>query len=121
MDSIPIPPLPFKGARIPRERITKQDIDELGAIVGCSVCDGIKDYTRAIAHSDRCLWSKWVRQSGLSGGLWQRKTDGWKRIVVVVVLTGEPAVWKESSVKALLRHVQLKYIDVGGMRVVTNN
>ena len=34
IDPIPIPPLPFEGARIQRERITKQDINEFGAI-GC--------------------------------------------------------------------------------------
>ena len=33
VDPIPIPPLPFEGARIQRERITKQDIDEFGATV----------------------------------------------------------------------------------------
>ena len=32
---IPIPPLPFQGARIQRERTTKQDIDEFGATIGC--------------------------------------------------------------------------------------
>ena len=35
VDPIPIPPLPFEGARIQRERITKQDIDEFGATIGC--------------------------------------------------------------------------------------
>ena len=35
VDLIPIPPLPFEGARIQRERITKQDIDEFGATIGC--------------------------------------------------------------------------------------
>ena len=35
VDPIPIPPLPCKGARIQRERITKQDIDEFGVTVGC--------------------------------------------------------------------------------------
>ena len=34
VDPIPIPPLPFEGARIQRERITKQDIDEFGATIG---------------------------------------------------------------------------------------
>ena len=43
VDPIPIPPLPFEGARIQRERITKQDIDEFGAIVGCHGCNGVKD------------------------------------------------------------------------------
>ena len=54
VDPIPIPPLPFEGARIQRERITKQDIDEFGATIGCPGCDAIKDNKRAQAHSDRC-------------------------------------------------------------------
>ena len=41
--SIPIPPLPFEGARIQRERITKQDIEKFGATVGCQGCNAIKD------------------------------------------------------------------------------
>ena len=32
VDPTPIPPLPFEGARIQRERITKQDIDGCSAI-----------------------------------------------------------------------------------------
>ena len=43
------------------------------------------------------------------------------RSVAVLVLHKESATWKESSMNALLRHVQLKSIDVKGMRVVTNN
>ena len=54
VDPIPIPPLPFEGARIRRERITKKDIDEFGATVGCQGCNAIKDNKRAQAHSDRC-------------------------------------------------------------------
>ena len=54
VDPIPIPPLPFEGARIQRERITKKDIDEFGATVGCPGCNAIKDNKRAQAHSDRC-------------------------------------------------------------------
>ena len=48
-DPIPIPPLPFEGARVQRERITKQDIDEF--TIGCP--GSIKDNKRAQAHSDR--------------------------------------------------------------------
>ena len=44
----------FEGARIQRERITKQDIDEFGATIGCPGCNAIKDKKRAQAHSDRC-------------------------------------------------------------------
>ena len=54
VDPVPIPPLPFEGARIQRERITKQDIDEFGATIGCPGCNAIKDNMRAHAHSDRC-------------------------------------------------------------------
>ena len=49
VDPIPIPPVPFEGARIQRERITKQDIDEFGATVGSPSFN-----TRAQAHTDRC-------------------------------------------------------------------
>ena len=49
-----MPPLPFEGARIQRERITKQDIVKFGATVGCQGCNAIKDNKRAQAHSDRC-------------------------------------------------------------------
>ena len=38
VDPIPIPPLPFEGARIQRERINTQDIDEFGATIGCPGC-----------------------------------------------------------------------------------
>ena len=44
-----------------------------------------------------------------------------ERSVVVLVLNKESGIWKDSRLKALLRHDQLKYIDVEGMRVVTNN
>ena len=44
----------FEGARIQRERITKQDIEKFGATVGCQGCNAIKDNKRAQAHSDRC-------------------------------------------------------------------
>ena len=46
VDPIPIPPLPFEGARIQRERITKQDIDEFGATIGCPGCNAVKDNKR---------------------------------------------------------------------------
>ena len=44
-----------------------------------------------------------------------------ERSVLVLVLNRESAVWNDSSMKALLRHVQLENIDVDGTRVVTNN
>ena len=46
VDPIPISPLPFEGARIQRERITKKDIDEFGATIGCQGCNAIKDNKR---------------------------------------------------------------------------
>ena len=54
MDPTPIPPLPFEGAQVQRERITKQDINEFGATIGCLGCNAIRDNNRAQAHSDRC-------------------------------------------------------------------
>ena len=54
VDPIPILPLQLEGARIQRERITKEDIDEFGATVGCPGCSAIKDNTRAQAQSNRC-------------------------------------------------------------------
>ena len=54
VDPIPIPPLPFEGARVQRERITKHDINEFGATIGCPGCSAIRDNKRAQAHSDRC-------------------------------------------------------------------
>ena len=54
VDVIPLPPLPFDGARVQRERITKQDIDQFGATIGCPGCNAIRDKKRRQAHSDRC-------------------------------------------------------------------
>ena len=54
VDPIPVPLLPFDGARIQRETITKQGINEFGATIGCPGCSAIKDNKRAQAHSDRC-------------------------------------------------------------------
>ena len=44
-----------------------------------------------------------------------------ERSMVVFVMNKEPAIWKDSSMEALLRHGYLTYIDVEGTRVVTNN
>ena len=54
VEVIPLPPLPFDGSRVQRERIIKQDIDEFGATVGCPGCNAIRDNKRRQAHSDRC-------------------------------------------------------------------
>ena len=43
-----------ESARVQRERITKQDINEFGATIGYPGCNAIRDNKRAQAHSDRC-------------------------------------------------------------------
>ena len=48
VDPISIPPLPFEGARIQRERITKQDIDDSRATI--DACNTITDNNRAQVH-----------------------------------------------------------------------
>ena len=48
-DSNPIPPVPFEGARVQRERVTNQDIDECRATIGCPGCNAIKGKKRAQA------------------------------------------------------------------------
>ena len=54
VDPIPTPPMPYEGARTQMERITKQDIEEFGATIGCPGCNTIKGNKRAQEHSDRC-------------------------------------------------------------------
>ena len=54
-DPISISPLPFEGARVQRERITKQDVEKFGATVGCQGCNAITNNKRAQAHSDLCM------------------------------------------------------------------
>ena len=44
-----------------------------------------------------------------------------ERSVVVIVLNTQSAIWKDASMKTLVRCDQLNYIDVEGMTVVTNN
>ena len=51
-DPIQIPPLPFEGARIQRERITKQDIDEFRATIGCLGWNAIAKMEQYLNHSD---------------------------------------------------------------------
>ena len=53
-NTIKMQSLPFEGARVQRERITKQDINEFGATIGCPGCNAIRDNKRAQAHSYRC-------------------------------------------------------------------
>ena len=43
------------------------------------------------------------------------------RSVVVSVLDQESTIWKDLNMKAFSRHWQLIYIDIGGLRAVSNN
>ena len=49
------------------------------------------------------------------------KDQAEQRCVVVFVLNKESAIWKDSRFKTLLRGVQLNYIDVEGVRLVTHD
>ena len=53
-DLLPPPPVPFEGARLQRERITRTDIEAFGTIAGCQGCNAIRSGKRAQAHSDPC-------------------------------------------------------------------
>ena len=44
-----------------------------------------------------------------------------ERSVVIFVLKKESTIWREASVKTLLREKHLKYIDIEKMRVVKND
>ena len=44
-----------------------------------------------------------------------------ERCVVVIVVNKESAIWKDASTETLSRDDPLNYIDVEGMRVVTDN
>ena len=44
-----------------------------------------------------------------------------ERSVVVIVVSGNSAIWRKASLKSVMRENQLKYIDAEGMRVVTNS
>ena len=54
IDPLPPPPVPFEGARVQRERITRTDIETLGTTAGCPGCNAIRSGKRAQAHSDPC-------------------------------------------------------------------
>ena len=49
------------------------------------------------------------------------KHDIEERGVVNIVSNRESAIWREASVKTVVRENQLKYVDVDEMRVITNN
>ena len=54
IDPLPPPPVPFEGARVQRERITRADIEAFGTTAGCPGCNAIRSGKRAQAHSDTC-------------------------------------------------------------------
>ena len=54
VDPLPPPPVPFEGARVQREGITRTDIEAFGTSAGCPGCSAIRSGKRAQAHSDPC-------------------------------------------------------------------
>ena len=54
VDPLPPLPVPFEGARVQRERITRTDIEAFGTTAGRPVCNAIRSGKRAQAHSDLC-------------------------------------------------------------------
>ena len=54
VDPLPPPPVPFEGARVQRERITRTDIEAFGTTAGRLDCNAIRSGKRAQAHSDCC-------------------------------------------------------------------
>ena len=54
IDPLPPPPVPFEGARVQRERITRTDIEAFGTTAGRLGCDAIRSGRRAQARSDSC-------------------------------------------------------------------
>ena len=54
IDPLPPAPVPFEGARVQRERITRTDIEGFGTTAGCPGCNAIKSGQQAQAHSDLC-------------------------------------------------------------------
>ena len=68
VDPIPIPPLPFEGARIQGERITRQDIDEFGATIRCNQGQQKSTSTlRSLQNANRRMpqnHSAWSRKGG---------------------------------------------------------
>ena len=54
IDQVPPPPVPFQKAQMPRERITRADIEAFGTTAGCPGCNAIRSGKRAQAHADPC-------------------------------------------------------------------
>ena len=44
-----------------------------------------------------------------------------ERSVVVIVMSRNSAIWRRANLKSVMRENQLKYVDVEGMRVITNS
>ena len=85
--SNPIPPSPFDGARVQRERITKQDIDEFGATIGCPGCNAIRDNKRSQAHSDRCR--RRIEEKPQEDSAWSREVESDEKNVINEALAEE--------------------------------
>ena len=54
IDPLPPPPVPFEGAQVQRERITRTDIKALGTASGCPGCKASRSGMRAQPHSNPC-------------------------------------------------------------------
>ena len=54
IDPLPPPPVPFEGARVHKERITRTDIETFGITAGCPGCNAIRSGKRAQAHLAPC-------------------------------------------------------------------
>ena len=52
--TLPPPPVPFEGARVQGERITRTDTETVGTTAGCPGCNAIKSGKRAQAHLQPC-------------------------------------------------------------------
>ena len=52
VNPLPPPPVPFEGARVQRERITRTDIEAFGTTAGCPGCNQFKAGKRLQTHSD---------------------------------------------------------------------
>ena len=54
IDFLPPPPVPFAGARVQRERITRTVIEAFRTTAGCPGCNAIRCANRSQADSDPC-------------------------------------------------------------------
>ena len=44
-----------------------------------------------------------------------------ERSIVVIVMSRNSAIWRRANLKSVMRENQLKYVDIEGMRVITNS